>query len=221
MAIADDLASVCRAASACTRCPQLATTRTQVVFGAGSAGADLLFVGEAPGRGEDVQGLPLTGRAQDLLAELLAGIGTSLEAVFVTNAVKCRPPGSRDPLPQEIANCQDYLFRQLALVEPKVVCPLGNFATKLLRGDSTPITKLHGVPEVRTIGPRTVRLLPLFHPAAALYTPALMATLREDFKQLGPLLALPAPPQPEPVAPPPEPEPEPPDEPDDEQLGLF
>jgi hypothetical protein len=109
----------------------------------------------------------------------------------------CRPPGNRDPLPQEIDACQDYLFRQLELIRPKVVCSLGNFSTKLLRGDPTGITRLHGREEIRTIGPRTLRLYPIFHPAAALYTPRMLETLREDFARLPALLALPAPAQPE------------------------
>ena len=139
----------------------------------------------------------------------------------------CRPPGNRDPLPQEIDNCQDYLFRQLELIEPKVVCTLGNFATKLLRADPTGITRLHGRVEERLLGPRRVRLYPIYHPAAALYTPAMLEILRADFRRLPELLALPVLDQPEPVveeiAPEPEPEPVIP-EPDlvyDEQLGLF
>jgi uracil-DNA glycosylase family 4 len=141
----------------------------------------------------------------------------------------CRPPGNRDPLPQEIDNCQDYLFRQLELIAPKVVCTLGNFSTKLLRADpSTGITRLHGREEVRVIGPRAVRLFPIYHPAAALYTRSLLDTLRADFARLPDLLALDPPPQPEP----PEPEPilEEPElveeieeapEPSESQLGLF
>jgi uracil-DNA glycosylase len=138
--------------------------------------------------------------------------------------LKCRPPGNRDPLPQEIESCQEYLFRQLELIEPHVVCTLGNFATKLLRGDPQGITRLHGRAEVRQIGPRTVRLYPLYHPAAALYTPSMLAVLREDFARIPELLALDPPPQPEPVVPEPEPgepEPEPELEPAIEQLGLF
>jgi uracil-DNA glycosylase family 4 len=137
----------------------------------------------------------------------------------------CRPPGNRDPLPQEIDSCQDYLFRQLELIEPKVVCTLGNFSTKLLRGEPTGITRLHGREEVRTIGPRAVRLYPIFHPAAALYTPRMLETLREDFSRIPALLALDAPPQPEPD---PEPEPVVPEPemaaagpPPVDQLGLF
>jgi uracil-DNA glycosylase family 4 len=147
----------------------------------------------------------------------------------------CRPPGNRDPLPGEIDACQDYLFRQLELIEPRVVCTLGNFATKLLRADpGTGITRLHGREEIRRIGPRTVRLYPLYHPAAALYTPSMLDILRTDFQRIPDLLALPAPAQPEPegaelVVPEPEvafevaePEPaEPEPEPHPAQLGLF
>jgi uracil-DNA glycosylase family 4 len=152
---------------------------------------------------------------------------------FVTTAGvvhNCRPPGNRDPLPAEIDACQDYLFRQLELIAPRVVCTLGNFATKLLRADpGTGITRLHGREEVRQLGPRVVRLYPLFHPAAALYTPSMLETLRTDFARIPELLALepppqPAVPEPEPVVPDPEVAAE--DEPEagevaDAQLGLF
>ncbi len=229
----EELKAVWQQASTCTRCPQLAATRQSVVFGSGNADADLMFVGEAPGAREDEQGLPFVGQAGRLLDQLLEEIGLQRPDVFVVNTLKCRPPGNRDPLPQEIDNCQDYLFRQLELIQPKVVCSLGNFATKLLRGDpATGITRLHGREEVRTIGPRTLRLYPIFHPAAALYTPAMLETLRADFRRLPELLALDPPRQPEPeeaelVVPEPEivtaaPEPEPAEEPpDDTQLGLF
>jgi uracil-DNA glycosylase len=220
----EELKAVWEQARACQRCPQLASTRNTVVFGSGNADADLMFVGEAPGANEDQQGLPFVGQAGRLLDQLLGEIGLTRADVFVANVLKCRPPGNRDPLPQEIDACQDYLFRQLELIEPKVVCTLGNFSTKLLRGDMTGITRLHGRAELRQIGPRVVRLYPLFHPAAALYTPAMLATLREDFGRIPELLAKPAPEQPEPE---PEPEPEPViDAPElalvpDEQLGLF
>src|SRR3954447_1564918 len=177
----EELKAAYHEASGCTRCPQLAATRQTVVFGSGNADADLMFVGEAPGRSEDEQGLPFVGQAGRLLSELLADIGLERSDVFVANVLKCRPPGNRDPLPQEIANCQDYLFRQLDLIQPRVVCTLGNFSTKLLRADPTGITRLHGHAEVRVIGPRAVRLYPLYHPAAALYTRSLLATLRGDF----------------------------------------
>jgi hypothetical protein len=108
----------------------------------------------------------------------------------------CRPPGNRDPQPVEIENCQEYLLRQVELIQPAVICTLGNFSTKLLRGDPTGITRLHGRPEVITIGRRAVRLYPIYHPAAALYTPRMLETLREDFARLPELLAMGAPPQP-------------------------
>lgn len=195
----DELKGVWREACQCTRCPQLAAARTTVVFGSGHADADLMFVGEAPGANEDKQGVPFVGQAGKLLDKLLGEIGLARGDVFVANVLKCRPPNNRDPLPQEIQNCQEYLFRQLELIEPRVVCTLGNFATKLLRDDPTGITKLHGREEIRTIGPRTVRLYPIYHPAAALYTPRMLETLREDFSRLPGLLALDPPPQPEPA----------------------
>src|ERR671921_1030781 len=133
----EELKEVWRQAQACTRCPQLASTRTTVVFGAGNADADLMFVGEAPGANEDKQGLPFVGQAGKLLDTLLGEIGLARADVFVANVLKCRPPGNRDPLPGEIDACQDYLFRQIELIEPRVVCTLGNFATKLLREDMT------------------------------------------------------------------------------------
>ena len=224
------LKAVYRQACECTKCPQLAATRQSVVFGSGHADADLMFVGEAPGANEDRLGLPFVGQAGKLLERLLAGIGLTRDDVFIANVLKCRPPGNRDPLPQEIDNCQDYLFRQLELIEPRVVCTLGNFSTKLLRGDpGTGITRLHGRAEVRRVGPRTVRLYPLYHPAAALYTPAMLETLRGDFARIPELLALDAPEQPAPPAPAPAvPEPTvvleetpPPVAVPEAQLGLF
>jgi uracil-DNA glycosylase len=195
----EELKAVWEQARACTRCPQLASTRTTVVFGSGHADADLMFVGEAPGANEDKQGLPFVGQAGRLLDTLLGEIGLSRGDVFVVNVLKCRPPGNRDPLPQEIDHCQEYLFRQLELIEPRVVCTLGNFATKLLRSDpGTGITRLHGRDEIRVLGPRAVRLYPIYHPAAALYTPSMLETLRGDFSRLPELLALPVPDQPEP-----------------------
>jgi len=183
-------------ARGCVRCPQLAQTRHTVVFGAGNANADLMFVGEAPGRNEDERGLPFVGQAGKLLDTLLGEIGLSRDQVFIANVLKCRPPGNRDPHPVEIERCQEYLFQQIALIEPVVICTLGNFATKLLRHDTTGIMRLHGRAEVRTVGPRAVRLFPVFHPAAALYTPSNVDVLRQDFRALPELLALGAPEQP-------------------------
>src|SRR5579871_5000791 len=178
-------------ARACRRCGELAATRTTVVFGAGNADADLMFVGEAPGANEDLQGLPFVGAAGRLLETLLGEIGLSRGDVFIANVLKCRPPGNRDPRPGEVENCTPYLVRQIELVRPRVICTLGNFATKLLRDDPAGITRVRARPEVRTIGSHTTRLYPIFHPAAALYTPRTLETLREDFHGLPALLALP------------------------------
>jgi uracil-DNA glycosylase family 4 len=227
-------------ARSCTRCPELAATRKTVVFGAGNADAELMFVGEAPGANEDEQGIPFVGRAGKLLEKLLEEIGLSRSEVFIANVLRCRPPGNRDPQPIEIANCEEYLRRQVELIEPSVICTLGNFSTKLLRDDPTGITRLHGQPEILVLGHRAVRLYPIYHPAAALYTPRMLETLREDFSRLPELLALGAPEQPpaepaplEPSSPeePPVPGIAPPgvqgpagsptDDPPADQLGLF
>jgi uracil-DNA glycosylase len=188
------LVEVYNEASTCERCP-LSATRMKVVFGAGNADADLMFVGEAPGAEEDRQGLPFVGRAGALLTELLEGIGMSRRDVFIANVLKCRPPGNRDPQPIEIESCRPYLFEQARLIEPRVVATLGNFSTKLLTGNPAGITKVRGRPQVHTLGERTVFLLPLFHPAAALRTPAVADTLRADFETIPGLLgqALPEP----------------------------
>ena len=181
------LVEVYREAAVCTKCP-LSATRTKVVFGTGNSDADLMFVGEGPGAEEDRQGLPFVGRAGGLLTQLLEGIGMSREGVFVTNVVRCRPPGNRDPQPAEIEACRPYLERSIDLIQPRVLATLGNFATKLLSGNPTGITKVRGTPQMRELGGRTVFLLPLFHPAAALRTPALVETLRQDFATIPSLL---------------------------------
>ncbi|MGH2966774.1 MAG: uracil-DNA glycosylase [Solirubrobacterales bacterium] len=188
----EHLVEVYHEASECTKCP-LSETRTNVVFGAGSADAGLMFVGEAPGAEEDRQGLPFVGRAGALLTELLAGIGMERKDVWICNVLKCRPPGNRDPQPIEIESCEPYLFRQVELIEPRVVATLGNFATKLLTGSRVGITRVRGTPQVREVGDRTVFLLPLLHPAAALRTPSLVDTLREDFAKLPELIERPLP----------------------------
>ena len=180
---------------ACVRCAELANTRKSVVFGAGNADAELMFIGEAPGASEDEQGLPFVGRAGKLLQTLLAEIGLEREDVFIANVLKCHPPHNRDPQPAEIENCQEYLYGQVELIQPAIICTLGNFATKLLRGDPAGITRVHGQPQVITLGRRAVRLYPIYHPAAALYTPRMLETLREDFARLPGLLELGAPEQ--------------------------
>ena len=158
-------------ASVCVRCP-LHEGRNKVVFGAGNADADLMFVGEAPGAEEDRQGLPFVGRAGMLLNELLEGIGLRREDVFINNVLLCRPPGNRDPQPMEIESCRPYLERRIELIQPRVICTLGNFATKLLTASPTGITRVRGTPQQHVLGGRPVILLPLFHPAAGLRTPA-------------------------------------------------
>lgn len=182
-------------ARACTRCPHLVATRTQVVFGAGNADADLMFVGEAPGRDEDLKGIPFVGRAGRLLESLLAEIGLTREDVFIANVLKCRPPDNRNPTADEIERCSPWLMRQLELIRPTVVVTLGNFATKLIREDPTSITRIRGRVELRRIGTRTVRLLPVLHPAAALYTPSNRELLQSDFALIAGLLAQGAPEQ--------------------------
>jgi DNA polymerase len=189
------LKAVYEEARGCTRCP-LHQTRTTVVFGAGNADADLMFIGEAPGANEDRMGLPFVGQAGKLLDKLLAEIDLDRKDVWICNVLKCRPPQNRDPHPNEIEACQDYLHRQLDLIEPTVICTLGNFSTKLLRADTTGISRLHGREEMRIIGPRAVRLYPLYHPAAALYTPSMLEALRADFRRIPELLALGPPEQP-------------------------
>jgi uracil-DNA glycosylase len=193
----EELKAVLLEARDCTRCPQLAATRKTVVFGAGNADADLRFIGEAPGANEDDQGLPFVGQAGRLLDTLLGEIGLAREDVFIQNTLMCRPPANRDPQPSEIQNCSGYLLRKIELVRPRVICTLGNFATKLLRDDQTGISRLHGRPEQRRIGEYDVVLYPLFHPAAALYTPAMLDTLRADFAGIPALLAPPQAPEPE------------------------
>lgn len=189
----EELKTVWQQAKNCQRCPQLASERINVVFGAGNADADLMFVGEAPGKNEDERGLPFVGQAGKLLDTLLNEIHFAREDVFIANVLKCRPPGNRDPQPLEIENCKAYLYQQVELIQPKVICTLGNFATKLLRADPTGISKVHGQAEVCQLGNQAVRLFPIYHPAAALYTRATLETLREDFAKLPALIELPAP----------------------------
>jgi uracil-DNA glycosylase len=206
------LVEVYREAIECERCP-LAATRTQVVFGNGNADADLMFIGEGPGAEEDRQGLPFVGRAGQLLDELLSGIGLARADVFVANVIKCRPPGNRDPQPAEIEACHPYLMSQIALIEPRVIATLGNFATKLITGSRAGITRVRGTPQVHEIAGRTVFVMPVLHPAAALRTPSLVATLRDDFASLAALLNQEPPRSATPGALAAEPEPD--------QLGLF
>ena len=212
----EDLVALYREASGCTRCA-LHEGRTKVVFGNGNADAGLMFIGEGPGANEDLQGLPFVGRAGNLLDQLLTEIGMSREDVFVANTVKCRPPGNRDPLPEETAACRPYLDRQIELIEPRLVCTLGKVAMQLVTRTERGITAIHGKPEVHELGGRAVRVYPLFHPAAALRSTGTLEQLRAAFQRIPALLEEP---DPTPIGmvsrvPAPAPEPEPP------QLDLF
>jgi DNA polymerase len=174
-----------------------------------------MFVGEAPGFHEDKQGVPFVGAAGKLLSKLLAGIGLERDDVYIANVIMCRPPGNRNPLPEEIEACEGHLWRQIELIQPKLVATLGNFATKLLTGKPAGITQVHGREQEVSLGGQSVLLYPIFHPAAALYTPRMLDVLAADFRRIPELLGRAA-------APPPAAEPvlEPAAGPG-QQLGLF
>jgi uracil-DNA glycosylase len=199
------LEELAREASTCTRC-RLAQGRTQVVFGVGNPNADLMFIGEAPGYYEDKQGEPFVGAAGQLLTKMLGEIGLRREDVYICNVLRCRPPGNRDPLPDEVDACRPWLEGTLANVRPKVILTLGNFATRFILDRQVSISRVRG--QRFEVGGRVV--IPTFHPAAILRGggegSAQMAALRSDFAELKAVLE--------------EPVPEEPDEPE-EQLGLF
>lgn len=169
-----------RDALACTKCPLAHAGRTQVVFGAGARDADLVFVGEGPGAEEDKQGIPFVGRGGQLLTRLIEGIGLTRDDVYIANVVKCRPPGNRDPLPEEIEACRPYLEAQLEFLTPRVLVTLGNFATKLLLDTKEGITRLRGQTFPYRGG--TAVLVPTLHPAAVLRGGGTaLAQTRSDF----------------------------------------
>jgi DNA polymerase len=175
------LAEIALAASTCTLC-KLAAARTQVVFGVGRADAELMFVGEGPGEREDLKGEPFVGRAGQLLTQLIEGIGLTRAEVYIANVVKCRPPGNRDPHPDEIEACAPWLDRQLELIRPAVIVTLGNFATKLLLGTKDGITKLRGTEFTFTRAGHTAVLIPTLHPSAVLRSGGrALAESRADF----------------------------------------
>jgi DNA polymerase len=189
-------------AATCTRC-RLAQGRTQVVFGVGSPTADVVFVGEGPGYYEDKQGEPFVGAAGQLLTRMLGEIGLRREDVYICNVVKCRPPGNRDPLPDEIESCRPFLQGQLEAIRPRVVVTLGNFATRVILDRQVSISRVRG--QRFTVEGRTV--IPTFHPAAILHgggeSSSQMAALRADFAEIKAVIA------------------EPPPVPVEQQLGLF
>jgi uracil-DNA glycosylase family 4 len=198
------LQELAAAASTCTRC-RLATGRTQVVFGVGDPQADVMFVGEGPGYYEDKQGEPFVGSAGQLLTRLLVEIGLRREDVYITNVVRCRPPGNRDPMPDEIEACRPYLDGTIDLVRPRVIVTLGNFATRVILDRAVSISRVRG--QRFAVDGRDV--IPTFHPAAVLHgggeAGPQMTALRTDFQTIRAVLD-----EPRPVTVPPE-----------EQLGLF
>ena len=167
----------------CEKCG-LAKSRTKFVFGSGSADAKIMFVGEAPGKNEDLQGLPFVGQAGRLLDELLYSIGLNRSEVFIANVLKCRPPGNRDPRIEEINTCKDYLMEQIKIIDPKIICTLGRFSTQLLLGTDKGISSIRG--KVFKVDGHII--MHINHKAAAIYKPYRMEVLREDFKKIKSLI---------------------------------
>ncbi len=163
----------------CQQC-QLASTRTQVVFGVGNPNAAIMFIGEAPGFYEDKQGEPFVGAAGKLLTELLELAGLFRKDVYIANVIKCRPPNNRNPMPDEIETCKPFLMRQIELINPKVICTLGNFAIRTMLGKQVSITKIRG----QHFDIQGFHVLPMLHPAAALYQGSFRALIQEDFHAL-------------------------------------
>jgi uracil-DNA glycosylase family 4 len=170
----------------CTRCPLHQQGRKQVVFGVGNPNADLMFVGEAPGADEDLQGEPFVGRAGQLLTKIIEAIDLSRADVYIANVIKCRPPGNRNPEPLEVATCQPFLFQQIDVIRPKVIVALGTFAAHALLGNDTPISRLRGnLYDFRNGS----KLIPTFHPAFLLRSPDRKRDVWEDMKKVRALLA--------------------------------
>ncbi len=163
----------------CRLCP-LSNSRSQVVFGAGRCDSDIMFVGEAPGHHEDVQGIPFVGSAGKLLGQLLESIDIRREDVYITNVNKCKPPENRTPIAEEIKACKPYLDRQIEIIKPRVLCPLGNNATQTILGKRVSISKVRG----RSFQVDNYLVFPMFHPAAALHLGTRMGDIREDFQKL-------------------------------------
>jgi uracil-DNA glycosylase family 4 len=168
----------------CTRCKLHTLGRKQIVFGVGNPNADLMFVGEAPGADEDVQGEPFVGRAGQLLTKIIEAIGLKREDVYIANVIKCRPPGNRNPEPDEVEQCEPFLFRQIDTIKPKVIVALGKFAAQSLLRTSEPITRLRG----REYKYRAAVLMPTYHPAYLLRTPSAKRQVWEDMKRVHEIL---------------------------------
>jgi DNA polymerase len=172
---------------ACTRCKLHGLGRTKVVFGVGNPDADLMFVGEAPGGDEDVQGIPFVGRAGQLLTKMIAAINLERDQVYIANVIKCRPPGNRNPEPDEVETCEPYLFRQIDAIRPRVIVALGSFAAKALLRSNESISRLRG----RVYDFRGAKLIPTFHPAFLLRSPERKRDAWEDLKRARALLTAP------------------------------
>jgi uracil-DNA glycosylase len=168
----------------CARCKLHTLGRTQVVFGVGNPSADLMFVGEAPGADEDVQGEPFVGRAGQLLTKIIEAIGLRREEVYIANVIKCRPPGNRNPEPDEVEQCEPFLFRQIDTVKPRVIVALGKFAAQCLLRTNDPITRIRG----REFKYRDAILIPTYHPAYLLRTPSAKREVWEDMKRVRAIL---------------------------------
>ena len=168
----------------CTRCKLHSQGRKQIVFGVGNLNADLMFVGEAPGADEDIQGEPFVGRAGQLLTKIIESIGLRREDVYIANVIKCRPPGNRNPEPDEVEQCEPFLFRQIASIKPKVIVALGKFSAQSLLRTTDPITRLRG----REFKFRDAILMPTYHPAYLLRTPSAKREVWEDMKRVRTLL---------------------------------
>ena len=178
--VTDEWKSLKDTALKCTRCSELAKTRKTVVFGSGNINADLVFVGEAPGYDEDIQGLPFVGKAGQLLTKIIESIELKRESVYICNVLKCRPPGNRNPLPDEISNCGSYLLRQISLIRPKIICALGTFAAQTLLKTDRPISSLRG--KFHDYG--DCKLICTFHPAYLLRNPEEKRKVWEDMKMI-------------------------------------
>lgn len=178
-----ELAALAAAAAACTRC-RLAEGRTKVVFGSGNPAAELMFVGEGPGADEDRQGLPFVGAAGELLTRIIQAIEMTRDEVYIANVVKCRPPGNRDPQPDEVAACRGYLEKQIALVRPRILVALGRVAAQTLLGNDAPIGRLRG----QWFKVQGIPTMVTYHPAALLRNPALKRPTWEDMQQVRDLL---------------------------------
>ena len=175
-----DALEILRAEILRSECCQLCRGRINLVFGAGNPDAGLVFVGEAPGREEDLQGLPFVGRAGGLLTKIIESIGLKREDVYIANILKCRPPENRNPFPTEILACEGYLARQLEIIEPEIICALGKFAAQTLLKTQTPISQLRG----RLYDYHGVKLIPTFHPAYLLRNPQDKKLVWEDMKKI-------------------------------------